>query len=85
MRLLPEAQVQAAPAGPCGLMPVPVVDIRVMRVTVPQRLMAVKMAVGFAAVPGEIVRMPVMCVVHVPVPVREGGMGMQVFMAFRKV
>ena len=67
------------------LMPVAVVDVRVMRMAVIQGFVLVKMAVGFNAVPGEIVAVLVVRIVHVPVLVGEGGMGMGVLMAFRQV
>ena len=43
-------------------MPVPVVDVRVMRVLVRQRLVAVRVGMRLAAVIGEIVRVAVMLV-----------------------
>ena len=66
-------------------MPVSVVDVWIMGVAVLQRLVLVEMVVGFATVPGEIVRMLVMCVVHMPVSVREGCVRMQVLVPFCKV
>ena len=85
MRPFLEAQVWAASAGPCGLMSVPVVDVRIMGMAVVQRRVLMKMAVGFAAVPGEIVRMLVVCIVHVPVLVRQRRMRVQVLMTFDQV
>lgn len=66
-------------------MRVAVVNVRVMRVAVVQRFVPVKMAVGFCAVPGEVVAVLVVRVVHVPVLVGEGCMGVRVLMAFRQV
>ena len=50
-------------------MPVPVVQVGIMGMAVHQRGMLVVVGMRFAAVPGEIVLVPVVLVVHVPVSV----------------
>ena len=56
---------------PVFSMPVAMMNVRIMRMTVHHRRMHVEVRMRFGAVPDEVVRMPVMLVVHVPVCVRE--------------
>ena len=53
-----------------ALMPMPVMDIRVVGVAVGQRRVLMKMAVSLAVVPGKVVGMLMMCVMRVLVLVR---------------
>ena len=54
------------------LMPVPMMNVREVRVQVRQRRMPVRMRVWLAAIPGEIVRMLMVVVVRVAVSVLDG-------------
>ena len=62
-----------------------VMDIWIVRVTVRQRLMGVRMRMRLAATPFEIVRMLVMGIMHVLVRVRDRFMSVRVLMALGQV
>lgn len=66
-------------------MPVPVVDVRDMRVLVRQSLVGVLMAVGFGAVPCRLMRVLVVRIVHMPMRMHQGLMGVRVFMPLAQV
>ncbi len=53
-------------------MTVAVMNIRIMRMAVHQRPVNMDMGMRFGAVPREIVRVPMMRIVRVRVPVRQG-------------
>ena len=63
-------------------MPVTVVDVRVVRMDMCDRLMHVRMGVRFAAIPGKVVRVLVVFVVVVAVLVDERFMRVLVCMSF---
>lgn len=64
---------------------VSVVDIRVMWVRVPHLHVLVPMFMGLLPIPGKVVAVEVMLVMHMPVSVIEHFMRMFVLMAFGKV
>lgn len=65
--------------------PVPVMDIRVMGMTVGQRLMFMKVVMRFTLVPGKIMGMLVMRVMRVPMLVGQWRMRMRVLVALDQV
>lgn len=56
------------------------VDIRIMRMRVGHRLVSMRVGMRLRAIPGEIMRVPVMCIMHMPVRMQHGFMGMQMVM-----
>lgn len=66
-------------------MPVPVMNVRKMRMAVRDRQMHVRMRVRFVAVVRKIVRMLMMFVMPMPVRVLEPLVRMRVFMPFANV
>lgn len=62
-------------------MPVPVMNVRVVRVAVDLHMVDMEMCMRFGSVPGMIVGVPVMFVMHVAVGMCEGFVGVQVFVA----
>lgn len=66
-------------------MRVPVVQVGVVRMRMDQARVAVRMHVRFAPVPGEIVLMPVMRVVHMLVRVLHFLVRVRMFMMFGQV
>src|SRR5574343_802156 len=77
-----ESLIRRIVAAPVG---VPVVDVRVMGVSVHQRGVVVRVAVRLAAVPGEVVRVLVVGVVAVRVVVVQGLVGVLVLVALAPV
>ena len=68
-----------------GLVPVPVMQVGVMRMRVHQRIVPVAMGMRLAAVPVEVVRVTVMRVVQVLVLVLQHLVGMFMRVALREV
>ena len=66
-------------------MAVPMMDVGIVRVAVADRQMAVRMAVRFAAIPGEVVFVLVMQVMAVAMAVLDFLVGVGVLVAFRQV
>ena len=67
------------------MVPVAVMQIRVVRVAVPQRNVAVPVDVGFASVPFESMLMPVVLVMHMRVRVLHLLVGVLMLVPFREV
>lgn len=62
-----------------------VMNIRIVRMAVSQRHVRMRMRVWLLAIPIEIMRVLVMFVVHMPMCVRHGLMGMHVLVALGQV
>ena len=68
-----------------GTVSVLMMDIRIVRMAVGQRCVAVRGCVRLVSIPVEIVRMLMMCIVHVAMRMRERHMRVQVLVAFAQV
>jgi hypothetical protein len=68
-----------------SFMSVPVMEVRIVRMMMPQRLVAVLMGMRFCAIPAKGVRVPVMIIVPMAVSMFERLMGVFVLVAFAEV